>query len=71
MDDDEDDEPANSENPEGLPPVSDSTENFTNNIGIPETTSEKKPQLQEADSRNKWWPLKVLHALIPYSLKAN
>jgi hypothetical protein len=42
--DDDDDEPINSENPEGLPPVTDSTETIANDASVPEPTS-KKPQL--------------------------
>lgn len=52
MDDDEDDEPVNSENSEGLPPVVDSSEQIANGTVIPESTQEK-PHLQKAGSRDR------------------
>jgi hypothetical protein len=51
--DDEDDEPVNSENSEGLPPVVDSSEQIaTNGIAIPERIPEEKP-LQKAGNRDR------------------
>jgi len=52
-DDDEDDEPVNSENLEGLPPVVDSSEQIANETAIPESTPEKKLHLQKAGSRDR------------------
>lgn len=53
MDDDEDEEPINTEKPEGLPPVTDSSEELTNDTAISETTSETKPRFQRAGSRDR------------------
>ena len=51
--DDEADEPVTSEHLEGVPPALDSSETIVDDVPIPQPTSEKKPQLQKAGTRDR------------------